>query len=196
MKDDGLIEENEKNWTRGKDKRCSITEKGIKWLIEVSLFDFLKVLSSVFDNSDVLKMLKKPENREVFQKLKNQKFSDSIALAREHFIECAEKGVNPFDELRKLDEWEYKKKFRIVDIEQPLNEALERLNILISYLNSEISWEEAVRYNDTLYHIFSPHMRHWFSYRPGSNPKIDSYFLKIWDEFRKTNNVLNKEVGK
>ena len=70
MKDDRLIEEDEKNWKRGKDKKCSITEKGIKWLIDVSLFDFLKILSSVFENSDILKMLKKPENREVFQKLK------------------------------------------------------------------------------------------------------------------------------
>ena len=78
-------------------------------------------------------------------------------------------------------------------MEKPLYEALERLNILIVYLNSDISWKEAVKYNDTLYHVFSPHMRHWFAYRPGSNKKIDSYFVKIYDEFRKTNQV--KERG-
>jgi hypothetical protein len=88
------------------------------------------------------------------------------------------------------------KKFRIVDMEKPLYEALERLNTLIVYLNSNISWEEAVNYNNTLYHVFTPHMRHWFSYRPGANPKIDSYFVKIYDEFRKTNYVFDKEVQK
>lgn len=187
MKNEGLIEEDEKNWKQGKNKKCSATEKGIEWLIDVALFDFLKTLSSLFENRDVLKTLKNPKNREMFQKLKKKRYAETISVARKHFIECAQKGVDPFEEIRALDEWEYKKKFKILDMEKPLLEAFERLNILIAYLNSDISWDEIVRYNNTLYHIFSPHMRHWFSYLPGSNKKIDSYFVKIWDEFRKTN---------
>jgi len=46
-------------------------------------------------------------------------------------------------------------------MEKPLYEALERLNILIVYLNSDISWDEAVRYNDTLYHVLARGMRVW-----------------------------------
>jgi hypothetical protein len=185
MKLDGLIEEDEKNWTRGKHKRCSITEKGTKWLIDVSLFDFLGIFSSIFANSSVLKELKKPRNRQIFQKLKKEKYSQTISLTRRHFIECAKKGVDPFKELESLNDWEYKKKFKILDMEKPLYEALEKLNILITYLLSDISWEEAVQINNTHIHIFSPRMKPWFSYRPNSNRNIDSYFLKINNEFKK-----------
>jgi len=176
---EGLIEIDDKGWKRGKSKSCQITETGIDWLIKTSVLDSLKVFSSILNG------LKKPENRNIYQKISKKKYSQSITLVRNYLIECAQKGLKPFEELRSLTEWEHNKKFRIMDLDQILRDALKKMYMLIVFYLSDKSWEEIEGMINSHYHVFGPRMEHWFSYRLGSNANIDSHFLQISKEFKR-----------
>jgi hypothetical protein len=174
---EGLIEIDDKGWKRGKSKSCSITEAGINLLIKTSLFDFLKVFSSI------LYGLKKPENREIYRKTREKKYSQTKSLFRNHFVECAKKGVDPFEELKSLTEWEYNKRFRIIDMDQLLLEALKKLFILIMYFWGDPNQPEVdEQVINTHYIIFGKRMKPFLIYRPGSRPKLDLQLQQIQNE--------------
>ena len=177
---ESLIEIDDKGWKRGKSKSCLMTETGIDWLIKTSVLDSLKVFSSILNG------LKKPENRNIYQKISKKKYSQTITLVRNHFIECAQKGLKPFEELKSLTEWEYNKRFRIIDMDQILRDALKKMYMLTMFYWSDKSWEEIEGMINTHYIIFFPHMRNSFSYHAGSNPNIDLQLQQIYNEIKRS----------
>jgi len=124
---EGFIRIETKGWKKGKSKPCSITEAGTNWLINTSMLDVLGVLSRIFSQ------LIKPENRKVFQKVREEKYLRSEQLIKNHFFECHKKGVDPFKTLESLDEWEYKHRFKLTDVDKPIKEALKKLYALMLY---------------------------------------------------------------
>lgn len=169
-----------RGWRRGKSMPCSITEAGINWLVNTSMLDVLKVLSHI------LSQLRKPENREVFQRVGEKNYLESMSLIRNHFIECHIKGIDPFEALKPLDEWEYKHRFRMTDIDEPLREALRKLFALQLYFAGKIGegyLEDPEMIIKKEFVLFAPNMEFFFSWDRSKIPKLDSWRRQIWNNF-------------
>lgn len=181
LSEKGLIKVEVKGWRRGKSKPCSITEAGINWLVNTSMLDVLKVLSHV------LSQLRKPENREVFRKVREEKYLQTRNLIINHFIECHRKGIDPFEALRPLDEWEYNHRFRIQDLDEPLIKALRKLYALILFFWSpEPPKEDPEDTINTHIAIFTPGLLPFYMYRPGTRPELDHQLRQIQNEILHT----------
>ena len=173
-----MIKTDSKDWRRGKSKHCFITEAGTKWLINTSIFDSLKAFSTI------LAELKKPENRNIYQKARHERYSQTHALVLAHFRECAQKGVHPFRALDSLSEWEYNKRFKITDMDGLLREALRKLFAVMMYLWSDSEDFETIENKiNECYVIFAPGMLPWYLHLPNSRPALDFQFQEIEREY-------------
>jgi len=180
MKQKGLVRERARNWKIGKNKKLKITQAGINWLIDNALLDVLEILSTI------LSQLRKPENREIFQKVREEKYLQSRNLIKNHFIECHIKGIDPFEALKPLDEWEYKHRFRMTDIDEPLREALRKLFALQLYFAGKIGegyLEDPEMIIKKEFVLFAPNMEFFFSWDRSKIPKLDSWRRQIWNNF-------------
>ena len=175
----GSIKVETKGWKRGKSKPCSITEVGVNWLINTSMLDILRVLSRI------LSQLKRPENREVFRKVREEKHLQTKNLVENHFLECHKKGIDPFKTLETLDEWEYKHRFRITDVDKPVKDALKKLYALMLYFwFDEPPKEDPEDIINTHVAIFAPGLEPFYMYRPGTRPELDYQLQQIQKEIR------------
>lgn len=141
------------------------------------MLDVLKVLSRI------LSQLRKPKNREVFQRVREKKYLQTRSLIINHFIECHKKGIDPFEALEPLDEWEYKHRFRIMDVDEPLREALKQLYMLMLFFwFPEPPKEDLEDIINTHVAIFTPGLRPFYMYRLGTRPELDYQLRQIQNE--------------
>ena len=83
-----------------------------------------------------------------------------------------------------------------MDLDQILCNVLKKTTMLIDFYWSDKSWEEIEEMTNTHYHVFSPRMKPWFSYLPGTSKKIDDHFLQISNEFNREKKSEQIDVKK
>ena len=117
-------------------------------------------------------------------------------LMEKHFIECKKEGVDPFKALEPLDQWEYERRFKIVDIEKPLYEVLRKISTLMLYFFSDKLPDEPENIVNTHFAVFGPRMVPFYYYQYGTRPELDRIIGQIQDErlaiIAKEDRVLHK----
>jgi DNA-binding HxlR family transcriptional regulator len=183
MKKNHLVKEEAKNWKQGKKKRYSITETGIEQLINTSLFDMLNIMTKFLTEA------KKPEMQELFLRKRTERYNQTVSLVQKHFVDCAERGIDPFSELEGLDEFEIKKRFKtssfngaqpVTDTDMPLYETVKKLFELQLFFNSQVADPESMINNN--WAIFSPKMLLFLMYKQGTKPELDRVLYEIEQE--------------
>jgi predicted transcriptional regulator len=160
-----------KGWKRGKAKPCSITDVGIKWLVNIPLNENLQILLKIADQ------LKKPAYRETFKNVQTERTSRNTKITQNYFIERILKGdKSTFEIPDGLD---------LTDSDQPFREALKKILALHMYLSSDpIQKPEEVEGTiEKDFVLFAPNMTYIFSWHPGAFPELEYQLQKIENRF-------------
>jgi predicted transcriptional regulator len=162
-----------KDCKRGKSKPCSITDAGIKWLVNIPLNENLEVLFKIADQ------LKKPNIREVFKNVQTYRVSRNTKITQNYFIERMLKGADK-------SSFELPDGIDLTDSDQPFREALKKILALHMYLISDPCQtpEEAERSIEKDFIVFAPKMRFLFSWNPGAFPELEYQLQKVDNYYR------------
>jgi hypothetical protein len=187
MKKDHLIKEEAKDWKPGRSKPCYLSKKGKIQLVRTSLFEMLKVITKVLEEA------KKPTMQENFLKMRTERVNQTESLIKQHFIDSAKRGVDPFTELEDLDEFDLNRRFGtsslngaqpVSDMDMPLYEATKKLFELQLFFNYQLPDPEIV-VNDN-WVIFAPKMLLFFMCKQGTRTDLDKVINDIENEAMKS----------
>lgn len=168
----GLIKVETKGWKKGKSKPCSITDAGIKWLVDIPLNETMQVISKI------VSQLKNPKNQEIFKNVQAERFSRNTKIIRNYFIErFLKRDKSPI---------EYPDGVDLTDQNQPFREALKKLLALHLYLisNPNVTPDEVETNIENDFILFAPHMTFVFSWHPGAFPELEYQLRKVESYYR------------
>lgn len=164
----------------GKRKKYTITERGMQYLMDTSLFETLKTVNAMLEAS------KKPELQPVFLNLRNMEYLKRHEKLMQYFAECCQKGIPPFDEMEKMSDKELKRIGQTSvngylrpspTMDAPLFELVKKLfELQLIFAFQELEAEKKV---NTHWAIFAPKMELWLLRDVGSNAKTGINFLDV-----------------
>jgi DNA-binding PadR family transcriptional regulator len=166
---------------RGMSKPCSITDAGIKWLINIPLNENLQILLKIAEQ------LKKRSNREIFLKTNAKRHNQNAKIIQNYFIERNLKGdTSPI---------EYPEGVDLTDTDQPFREVLKKVLTLHMYLMSGPyqSPEEIERELEKDFILFSPKMYFKFNWHPGSFPALEHQIREAEKTFERESKAAGRE---